>query len=58
MSKRYKEYRVTVEVGVTAKSRKQAVEFALSDLRNTELGPWSLDVKTPGGKPKRVWSKL
>lgn len=38
-------YMVTFEVGVTASRAEHAPEFALSDLRDKNLGPWNADVR-------------
>lgn len=49
------DYTVSVEIGVTAKSPREAAEFALIDLRNKELGPWNLTVADLEGRSTSAW---
>lgn len=44
------DYTVTFTVVVTADSPQQAAEFALRDLRDEEIGPWTADVSCSRGK--------
>lgn len=49
------DYVVRIEVSVTADSPEEAARFALADLQDTGLGPWSVDVQgSSGSAPKTV----
>jgi hypothetical protein len=44
------DYNVTIHLGVTASSPAEAAKYALNDLRDTTLGPWSFAVSGPRGE--------
>jgi len=52
-------YEVTITVAVSAKTPKQAVEFAMDDLRDTSLGAWAFHVEDmTTGKSIRLEMKV
>lgn len=46
------DFTVTFSVQVTANSPEEAGRYALSDLRDGELGPWEADVSCSRGKQR------
>lgn len=43
------DYTVTIEVQVTADSPQEAAQFALDDLRDETIGPWTAEVSCSRG---------
>ena len=43
-----KDYTVTIKVSVTAPNPQRAMQFALQDLRNGDIGPWTGEVLEAG----------